>query len=210
MTENPKSPASRAKKKVAEPIPGMITPIAPEAPFRSGNTPPAPRLPSAPPAPPAPPAPYGPHVPPGPSAATGVSAPAAAPQAQAAQGLMLESTARNLSMWSHLGPLLGTFVSIPGIIAALIFWMIGKDKSALVDHNGKESMNFQLSLLIVGLGSGAVFAVLAIVTIGFALFLIIPAVLVALVFIIMWQIQGAIAANNGQYYRYPMNWRMIP
>jgi uncharacterized Tic20 family protein len=70
-------------------------------------------------------------------------------------------------------------------------------------------MNFQLSLLIVSLGSGVVFTVLTVVTLGFGLLLIIPAVLVALVFIIMWQIQGSIAANNGQYYRYPMNWRMI-
>lgn len=112
-------------------------------------------------------------------------------------------------MWSHLGPLLSSLVSIPGIIAALVLWLIGRDKSALVDHNGKESMNFQLSILIVGLVSGAVFTVLTIVTLGLALFLIIPAVLVAVVFIIVWQIQGAIAANNGQYYRYPMNWRMV-
>jgi hypothetical protein len=112
-------------------------------------------------------------------------------------------------MWAHLGPLLGSLVSIPGILAALVFWMIGKDKSALVDHNGKESMNFQLSLLIVGFGGGAVAAVLAIVTVGIALILIIPALIVALVFVIMWQIQGAIAANNGEYYRYPWNWRMI-
>jgi len=122
---------------------------------------------------------------------------------------MLESTARSLSMWAHLGPLLSGLVSIPGIIAALIFWMVGKDKSALVDHNGKESTNFQLSLLIVGVGGTAVGTILTIVTLGFALFLIIPAVIVAIVFIIIWQIQGAIAANNGQYYRYPWNWRMI-
>ena len=202
MTETPKSPAPRAKK-TPEPIPGMI---APNAPRRGGVTPPAP------PAPPAAPAPTTPPAPPAPTArtaATGVSAQPAATQAQAAPGLMLESTARSLSMWTHLGPLLGGLVSIPGIIAALVFWMIGKDKSALVDHNGKESMNFQLSLLIVGFGGGAVAAVLAVVTLGIALILIIPAVIVALVFVIMWQIQGAIAANNGQYYRYPWNWRMI-
>lgn len=113
-------------------------------------------------------------------------------------------------MWAHLGPLLASLVGIPGIIAALVFWLIGRDKSALVDHNGKESMNFQLSVLIVGLASGAVFTILTIVTVGLGLFLIIPAVLMAVVFIIVWQIQGAVAANNGQYYRYPMNWRMIP
>jgi hypothetical protein len=122
---------------------------------------------------------------------------------------MLESSARSLSMWAHLGPLLAGLVGVPGIIASLVFWMVGRDKSALVDHNGKESMNFQLSLLIVSLGSGALFLVLTIVTLGLALFLIIPAVLMAVVFIIVWEIKGAIAASNGQYYRYPMNLRMI-
>lgn len=122
---------------------------------------------------------------------------------------MLESTARSLSMWTHLGPLLGGLVGIPGIITALVFWLVGRDRSALVDHNGKESMNFQLSLLIVSLASGAVLTVLTVVTLGLALVVIVPGVLVAVVFIIVWQIQGAVAANNGQYYRYPMNWRMI-
>jgi hypothetical protein len=122
---------------------------------------------------------------------------------------MLESSARSLSMWTHLGPLLGGLVSIPGVLSALVFWLIGRDKSALVDHNGKESMNFQLTLLIVGLGSGVVLTILTVVTFGLALIIIIPAALVAVVFVIVWQIQGAIAANNGQYYRYPLNWRMI-
>src|SRR5215510_683688 len=48
-------------------------------------------------------------------------------------------------MWAigaHLGPFL------IGFIAPLVVWLMFKDRSAFLDRHGKESLNFQLTVLI--------------------------------------------------------------
>ncbi len=118
---------------------------------------------------------------------------------------MLESSARTLAMWAHLSALLTWFIGIPGIAGALTFWLIGRDRSALVDHNGKESVNFQLTVLIVLVGGTAV----GVVTLGFGFLLVIPVWFVGAILALIFQIQASIAAARGEYYRYPLNWRMV-
>lgn len=100
---------------------------------------------------------------------------------------------RTMAMLSHL---LGIFF---GILGPLIIWLIKKDQSPFVDAHGKESLNFQITLLIAYMVSG----VLAIILIG--------AVLALVVWIasIIFMIQGTIAANSGQDYRYPVSIRFI-
>ena len=62
---------------------------------------------------------------------------------------------RSLGMWMHLTPLLATFASfifpIPflSLIATFIIYSTQKDKGTFVLENGKESVNFQISLAIV-------------------------------------------------------------
>jgi len=108
--------------------------------------------------------------------------------------------AKTWAMLCHLGALAG-FIGIPfgNIVGPLVFWLIKKDTFPLVDDQGKESLNFQISLTIYGIAS----AVLIIVLIGF---LLLPAVLIfGLVMVIM----GSIAANKGERYRYPLCIRFI-
>jgi len=118
---------------------------------------------------------------------------------------MLESSARNLAMWTHLAAILTWLISIPGIAGALVFWLVGKDRSALVDHNGKESVNFQLTVLATLVGG----VILGIVTLGLGFLIVIPVWVIGAIVALIFQIQGAAAANRGEYYRYPINWRMI-
>ena len=118
---------------------------------------------------------------------------------------MLESSARSLAMWAHLSAILTWIVGIPGLAGALTFWLIGRDRSALVDHNGKESVNFQLSILIILIG-GTIFGF---VTLGLGFFLVIPLWFVGWILALIFQIQACAAASRGEYYRYPMNWRMV-
>ncbi len=147
------------------------------------------------PTPPAPPAPPAPPESPQPSYVS--------PAQQVAP--MLESTARNYAMWAHLSALLTWFIGIPGIAGALTFWLIGKDRSALVDHNGKESVNFQLTILVILAGG----TVLGIVTFAFGFLLIAPLWFVGSIIALIFQIQASAAANRGEYYRYPISWRMV-
>lgn len=67
-------------------------------------------------------------------------------------------TSRDEKTWgtlAHLGGLIGTFV-IPfplagNIIGALIFWLIKRNESAFVDDQGREAINFQITISILSL-----------------------------------------------------------
>ena len=100
---------------------------------------------------------------------------------------------RNLAMLAHL---LGI---VSGFVGALIIWLIKKDQSAYVDEQGKEALNFQITMLIAFVGAW----ILVFVLIGALLF---PLLLVVnLVFCIL----AAVAASKGEHYRYPFAIRLL-
>lgn len=105
---------------------------------------------------------------------------------------------RTWGMLAHLSALVG-FIGIPSFIGPLVVWLIKKDTMPFVNDQGKESLNFQITIFIA-----LVIAALTI-CIGIGLILL-PAVgIVALVFIII----ASIAANKGEAYRYPFTLRLI-
>ena len=104
-----------------------------------------------------------------------------------------DKEARTMGMLAHL---LGIFTSFVG---PLVIWLIKKDESEFVDDQAKESLNFQLTLFIAHLVSGALWCVFVGMLTTSAL------VVVQIVFCIM----GAMKANDGEYYRYPINIRII-
>jgi uncharacterized Tic20 family protein len=99
---------------------------------------------------------------------------------------------RQMGLFCHLGG------ALLGFLVPLIIWLIKKDQSKFVDDQGKEALNFQITLLIGHVIGG--------VTICFTFGLINMAVWVlGLVFGIL----GGVEANKGVVYRYPINIRMI-
>jgi hypothetical protein len=102
--------------------------------------------------------------------------------------------ARMWGMFAHLAGL-AMFVlpAFGAVVGPLVVWLMKKQEYPFVDDQGKESLNFQITMLIYGFVAG----LLTLVCIGFIL---LPAVgIVDLVFLII----GAIKANEGEYYRYP-------
>lgn len=104
-----------------------------------------------------------------------------------------------MSMLAHLLVFLG------GFIAPLIIWLIYKDRSALVNHHGKEQLNFQISLTIYSL---ALF-VFAVITLGIGALIAVPAIWGLAIYAVIMLIVAGIAANNGEYYRIPLTMRLI-
>jgi len=112
----------------------------------------------------------------------------------------------------HLSGLLW-LLSFPGIVGVLLIWLLKRDQSAFVDAHGKEALNFQISFLIYGI------ALTALALVGFVLtfvivgiFLFIPAVVASIGLIVLQvvtAILGAVEANRGGYYRYPLAIRFI-
>src|ERR1700745_3797037 len=112
----------------------------------------------------------------------------------------LFSNVRTWNILCHASALLGVFFHFPGhLLGPLIVWLAKRDDSPEIDAHGKESLNFQISMLIYNV----IAAVFCLVLIGFA-FLAVLWVLNA-VFVII----AAIQASDGKFYRYPITIRFI-
>jgi len=109
---------------------------------------------------------------------------------------------------AHLLGLLMIFGLLTGTIAALVYWLITKDDNSkpFVQDQAKEALNFQLNVLFVCVIWFMVSLVFTVILIGLLGFVLLPLViLVALVFSIV----GAVKANDGELYRYPLIYRFI-
>ena len=102
------------------------------------------------------------------------------------------------ALFAHLSALIGFIIPFGSIIGPLIIWQI-KNEMPFVDDQGKEALNFQITMAIAVL----VCIVLMVVLIGFLLIWIVG--LLDLIFIII----AALASNNGQAYRYPITLRLV-
>jgi uncharacterized Tic20 family protein len=81
----------------------------------------------------------------------------------------------------------------------LIVWLVKRGDSPEIDTHGKESINFQLSMLVYSVIS----AILCLILIGFVLLAILHIVNVVLVII------ASIRASEGKFYHYPITIRFL-
>jgi len=110
--------------------------------------------------------------------------------------------ARMWGMFAHLSAFTAVLTAgIGAIVGPLVIWLIKKEEYPFVDDQGKEAVNFQITMLIYSLVSG----VLTFLCIG--IFLLIAVGIVDIVFTII----ATIKANDGVRYRYPkwLNLRLI-
>jgi len=107
--------------------------------------------------------------------------------------------AKQWAFFAHLSALVGFVIPFGSLLGPLIIWQMKKNEMPFVDDQGREALNFQITMAI----AFVVCCVLMLILIGFLL-----AAIVGLVDII-YTIIAAIAANNGQTYRYPLNLRLI-
>ena len=118
----------------------------------------------------------------------------------------LSKDSRMWAMFCHLAGLAGFVIPvvISGIIAPLIIWQIKKDEHPFIDENGKEAVNFQISIslyMVIGIVACLVTCIGAV---------LIPFLAVALgIFDLVFLLIAALKANNGEHYRYPICIRFI-
>lgn len=111
----------------------------------------------------------------------------------------LNKDERMWGMFCHLSAFSGYLIPFGSVLGPLIIWLIKKDEMTFVDDQGKESLNFQLTMLIAVIVS----AILMLVFIGFLL------LGVLIIFQIIVIIMASIKANEGVRYRYPYTIRFI-
>jgi len=103
------------------------------------------------------------------------------------------------AMFSHLGTFSAFLIPFGNIIVPLVIWQVKKGESAFTVEHSKESLNFQISLMIYYIAA----TLLILIIIGFIL-------LIGLfIFNIITVIIAGIKANEGQHYQYPMTIRFI-
>nr|WP_298171648.1 DUF4870 domain-containing protein [uncultured Pseudomonas sp.] len=102
-------------------------------------------------------------------------------------------------MFCHFAAFFGLVFPFGNLLGPLIVWQIKKDLDPFVDEQGKEALNFQISVALAMILCFVLMAVL----IGFPLLLLVG--IGALVLTII----AGIKANEGQAYRYPFAWRLI-
>lgn len=103
-------------------------------------------------------------------------------------------------MLCHLTAL-SVFIGLPfgNLIGPLVVWLIKKNDYPLVDEQGKESLNFQLSMTIYSIIAGLLYFIF----IGFLLLAVL--VIVDLILVI----KASVRTSNGREYRYPYTIRFL-
>jgi uncharacterized Tic20 family protein len=113
----------------------------------------------------------------------------------------LNREARNWAMFAHLASLAKyTVVPLANILGPLVVWLIKKDEMPFVDSHGKEAINFQISVTIYTLVSGALVFCAGIGFIG---------IVAVLIYDLVFTILAAVSAANGKAYRYPLTIRLV-
>lgn len=119
------------------------------------------------------------------------------------------SDERTYAMFIHLSLLGHIVLTFVAIAIPIIMWAVKKAESPFLDDHGREAINFQISLFIWSILLPILAAIIGVLTCGVGLILLIPAALLPYILGLVGMIQAAIAANRGEFYRYPMTFRFL-
>jgi uncharacterized Tic20 family protein len=117
----------------------------------------------------------------------------------------------NLALWVHLAPLIAGIVGIWLTVALFLLWLPGlliRNSATASDfekRHATESMNFQLTILIFSVAATA----FSFATIGLGLLITVPAAIAVSIAALVFMILGAVAANDGREFRYPVSIRFV-
>ena len=108
--------------------------------------------------------------------------------------------ARTMAMACHLASVVGYVIPFGSVIGPLIVWIMKRDDHPFIDRNGKEALNFNISIMI-----WAVIGVILLFCFWLGLIILIPLGL----FHIVMMIIASIKAYSGEEYSYPLTFRLV-
>ncbi len=111
-----------------------------------------------------------------------------------------EKEARKWAMICHLSALVGLLGNGIGfLIGPLVMWLIKREDDPLIEEQGKEAVNFQLTMFLAIFVS----ALLVFVLIG------IPLLIMFGLMMVIFPIIAGVKTSNGEHYRYPISIRFL-
>lgn len=114
--------------------------------------------------------------------------------------MMSAQDEKTWSMLAHLSMFVNLLTGFLGPVAALVIWLVYKDRSEKVAFHALQSMWYQLGWLVILVVGWAVTSLLMIVIVGF---LLVPVMVVASILPFVHAGYAAYKVNQGEDYRYP-------
>lgn len=120
------------------------------------------------------------------------------------------SDSRMWAMFAQLSAVIGYVVGAGflGWLGPLIIFLMYKDRDRYVRYNAAESLNAAIATVIAEIALLIVISILAVVTFGIGS-LLYPLVWVPAVLHVIFAIIGAVKANQGVWWNYPLNIRLV-
>ena len=120
-------------------------------------------------------------------------------EAGAAGAAMPGREERQWAMLCHLSAMLMYVTVIGGFIAPLVIWLMKREQMPFVADQGRETLNFQITILVALAGA----VILMLVLIGFVLFwgLLLSHFVLTIV--------ATAKVSEGVAFRYPVCWRVL-
>lgn len=106
-----------------------------------------------------------------------------------------DASAKQWALILHLSQFAGFIVPFAGLLAPILIWQLKKDDIPGLDEHGKNIANWMISAFIYGFVS----ALLTIVLIGFV------GLIAIAIMAVVFPIIGAIKANDGVAWKYPLS-----
>lgn len=125
--------------------------------------------------------------------------PAPQPAASQPAAPLTEAEDKQWASFAHFGGVLG-------FLPPLIIWLVFKDRGPKTNVEGKESLNFQITVAIVQAVLWLLGTILAFFLIGFLFYFLMFIVWIGAV---IFSILGGVKVNGGGSYRYPIAIRLI-
>ncbi len=123
-----------------------------------------------------------------------------------AGGGMSAEDERTWSMLAHLSILLSIITGIGGPLAALIIWLVYKDKSQRVAFHALQSLWYQIAWIVILAVGWTITGILVLVVIGL---LLVPVMAIVSLVPFVHQCYAAYKVYQGVDYRYPVIADMI-
>jgi uncharacterized Tic20 family protein len=135
---------------------------------------------------------------------------------------MQQKDERNWGLAMHLAGLAGMFIlpAAGNIIGVLILWLVKRSESEFLDNQGKEALNFQITISIINVAINVVAALSAWHLSWESMFyrghwnfrevtLFSGVRSIIWIINIIFSVMGAVKASNGIHFRYPLCWRLV-
>lgn len=121
-----------------------------------------------------------------------------------------DSDARLWSLFAHLSVIIGYVIGVGflGWLGPLIIFLVYKDRDRYVRYNAAEALNAAIAVVILSVVLWIGIAIIGVVTLGIG-FVLSPVAYIPAVVHGIFAIVGAVKSNQGVWWNYPVNLRLV-